>query len=130
MALTAREQRNRDRVLRLYRDVLDPKDRTRLREYLVENYVQHSPEATDGLQGIGDFLDWLKSTYPQHRNHIKRMFAQDDYVVVHLHCPVGPGEPDLAVVDIFRLNEDGMIAEHWDVVQQVPATSKNANTMF
>jgi predicted SnoaL-like aldol condensation-catalyzing enzyme len=130
MALTAKELRNRDRVLALYREVLDRHDRTRLREFLVEDYIQHSPEATDGLGGIGDFLDWIKSTYPGHRNIIKRIFAQDDFVIVHLHCPVGPGEPDLAVVDIFRLNDAGMIAEHWDVVQKVPATSKNANTMF
>jgi predicted SnoaL-like aldol condensation-catalyzing enzyme len=130
MALTAKELRNRDRVLALYREVLDRHDRTRLREFLVEDYIQHSPEATDGLGGIGDFLDWIKATYPGHRNIIKRIFAQDDFVIVHLHCPVGPGEPDLAVVDIFRLNDAGMIAEHWDVVQKVPATSKNANTMF
>jgi predicted SnoaL-like aldol condensation-catalyzing enzyme len=130
MALTAKELRNRDRVLALYREVLDRHDRTRLREFLVEDYIQHSPEATDGLGGIGDFLDWIKSTYPGHRNIIKRIFAQDDFVIVHLRCPVGPGEPDLAVVDIFRLNDAGMIAEHWDVVQKVPATSKNANTMF
>ena len=130
MALTTKELRNRDRVLALYREVLDPHDRTRLREFLVEDYIQHSPEATDGLDGIGDFLDWIKATYPGHRNVIKRIFAQDDHVIVHLHCPVGAGEPDLAVVDIFRLNDAGMIAEHWDVVQRVPPTSKNNNTMF
>ena len=130
MTLSAKEARNRERVLGLYREVLDPHDRSRLREYLLEDYIQHSPEASDGLQGIGDFLDWLKHSYPQHRNHIKRIFAQDDYVIVHLHCPVGPGEADLAVVDIFRLDDQGMIAEHWDVVQRVPATSKNTNTMF
>ena len=130
MALTAKELRNRDRVLALYREVLDPHDRTRLGEFLVENYIQHSPEATDGLDGIGDFLDWIKATHPAHRNIIKRIFAQDDYVIVHLHCPVGPGEADLAVVDLFRLDDAGMIAEHWDVVQHVPPTSKKNNTMF
>ncbi len=56
MTLSATETRNRDHVLALYRNVLDPHDRSRLREYLVEDYIQHSPEATDGLQGIGDFL--------------------------------------------------------------------------
>jgi predicted SnoaL-like aldol condensation-catalyzing enzyme len=130
MALSPTEVRNRDRVLALYQEVLDQHDRTRLREFLVEDYIQHSPEAPDGIAGIGDFLDWIRTTHPAHRNHIKRIFAQDDHVIVHLHCPVGPGQPDLAVVDIFRLNAAGMIVEHWDVVQQVPATAKNANTMF
>jgi predicted SnoaL-like aldol condensation-catalyzing enzyme len=130
MALTQQELRNRDRVLALYRDVLDPHDRSRLHEFLVPEYIQHSPAAPDGLDGIGDFLDWLKREHPQHRNFIKRIFAQDDHVIVHLHCPVGSGHRDLAVVDIFRLNDDGMIVEHWDVVQQVPEVSKNNNTMF
>jgi predicted SnoaL-like aldol condensation-catalyzing enzyme len=129
MALTDREVRNRDHVLALYRNVLDPHDRSRLREYLVEDYIQHSPAATDGLQGIGEFLDWLGRTHPGHRNHIQRIFAQDDFVIVHLRATV-PGEADLAVVDIFRLNDAGMIAEHWDVVQRVPADSKNGNGMF
>ena len=130
MTLSAKELRNRDRALALYRDVLDPHDPTRLREFLVENYIQHSPEATDGIDGIAEFLGWLKAAHPQHRNHVRRIFAQDDHVIVHLHCTVGPGHPDLAVVDIFRFNDAGMIVEHWDVVQKVPETSKNSNTMF
>jgi predicted SnoaL-like aldol condensation-catalyzing enzyme len=129
MALTTMEQRNLERVRGLYRDVLDPHDRTRLQEYLVADYIQHSPEATDGLRGIGDFLDWLKNAHPGHRNHIQRMFAQDDHVIVHLRVTV-PGEADLAVVDIFRLDDTGMIAEHWDIVQRVPPNPKNSNGMF
>ena len=129
MALTSTETRNQERVRGLYRDVLDPHDRTRLAEYLVPDYIQHSPEATDGLGGIGDFLDWLKRDHPGHRNHIQRMLAQDDHVVVHLRVTV-PGQADLAVVDIFRLDTAGMIAEHWDIVQRVPENPKNSNGMF
>lgn len=129
MALTELEIRNRDHVLALYRDVLDPHDRTRLDAYLAAEYMQHSPEATDGLTGIGDFLDWLKTAHPGHRNHIQRILTRDDHVVVHLRVTV-PGEADLAVVDIFRFNAAGMIAEHWDVVQRVPANPKNTNGMF
>jgi len=129
VALSEREIRNRERVLALYRDVLDPHDRTRLREYLVEDYIQHSPAAIDGLAGIGDFLDWLKSAHPGHRNHIQRIFAQEDHVIVHLRVTV-PGDADLAVVDIFRLDDAGMIAEHWDIVQRVPDNPKNTHGMF
>jgi predicted SnoaL-like aldol condensation-catalyzing enzyme len=59
----------------------------------------------------------------------KRLIAEGDLVVVHSHNVPVPGTRGRAVIDIFRL-EDGKIVEHWDVVQEVPETAKNNNTMF
>jgi predicted SnoaL-like aldol condensation-catalyzing enzyme len=58
-----------------------------------------------------------------------RVFADGDYVLLHVHRMRTPGTRGDAIVDIFRL-QDGKIAEHWDAIQPIPETSANANTMF
>jgi predicted SnoaL-like aldol condensation-catalyzing enzyme len=50
-------------------------------------------------------------------------------VIAHVHGIREPGQRGTAIVEIFRL-EDGKIVEHWDVMQQVPETSANPNSMF
>jgi predicted SnoaL-like aldol condensation-catalyzing enzyme len=67
--------------------------------------------------------------YPRLRVDFKRFFADENLVAVHSHMTREPGDRGLAVVDIFRLEND-KIVEHWDVIQPVPATTANPNGMF
>jgi predicted SnoaL-like aldol condensation-catalyzing enzyme len=60
---------------------------------------------------------------------IKRIFAERDFVIAHLHGVRRPGQRGSAIVDIFRL-EAGKIVEHWDVIQPVPEDAANPNGMF
>ena len=92
-------------------------------------YRQHNPGAADGAESYIAFMKRLAQTYPDFRMETKRMIAEGDTVVLHSHLVLKPGDRGLAVVDIFRL-ENGKIVEHWDVVQEVPETSANNNTMF
>ena len=98
-------------------------------KYLGPHYRQHNPGAGDGPEPFIAAVKGLTKTFPELRMEPKRIIAEGDIVVLHSHLVREPGDRGRAVVDIFRL-ENGKIVEHWDVVQEVPETSANNNTMF
>jgi predicted SnoaL-like aldol condensation-catalyzing enzyme len=129
MAKTPEEQANRQLVLDMYEQVLKPLDSARVDAFFTPGYIQHSPLAATGAVGLKTFLDWAKGTSPQAEHRVKRIFADGDHVIAHVHVIINPGERGLAVTDIFRI-ENHRIAEHWDAAQPVPAESANDNGMF
>jgi len=129
MSRTQEEQRRLDLVLEMYREVLIAMDSSKVDRYLSPKYVQHSSLAPPGLQALKDFLDTVRRQSPDATQTIKRAFVDGDHVIVHVHVVRFPGDPGLAVIDIFRV-EDDAIVEHWDVLQEVPAKPVNPNPMF
>jgi predicted SnoaL-like aldol condensation-catalyzing enzyme len=129
MSRTAAEQANLDHVLAMYRDVLMALDSARVDDYILPGYIQHSSLAEPGVQALKDWLDARRADSPDAVQTIHRAFVDGDHVIVHVHVSRWKGDPGLAVVDIFRM-EDGMIAEHWDVLQDMPAEPVNPNSMF
>lgn len=61
--------------------------------------------------------------------YIERVLADGDLVVTHAEVVLVAGQPGRAVADFWRLDE-GKVFEHWDVVQDVPEISADANGMF
>ena len=120
---------NRRLVMDVYEHVLKPLDASRVDDYFRPDYIQHNPMARTGASGLKDFLGWAKSVSPSAEHHVKRLFVDGDYVIAHVHVIIEPGELGSAVVDIFRL-QDGKIAEHWDVAQQIPRHRQNDNGMI
>jgi predicted SnoaL-like aldol condensation-catalyzing enzyme len=98
-------------------------------KYLGPHYRQHNPGAADGPEPFIETVKRFAQIFPELRMEPKRIIAEGNYVVLHSHLILKPGDRGTAVVDIFRL-ENGKIVEHWDVVQEVPETAKNSNTMF
>ena len=98
-------------------------------KYLGLHYRQHNPGAGDGPEPFIETVKRFAQNFPDFRMEPKRIIAEGDLVVLHSHLILKPGDRGTAVVDIFRL-ENGKIVEHWDVVQEVPETSANNNTMF
>jgi predicted SnoaL-like aldol condensation-catalyzing enzyme len=120
---------NKRTVVDFYEKALNQKDFDAAAKYFGPRYVQHNPTAPDGIEGFKKFITFRKEKFPDAHSDIKQVFADGDYVILHVHAVPTPGERGSAIVDIFKL-ENGKIVEHWDVIQPVPEKSANTNTMF
>ncbi len=120
---------NKKTVTAFYDAAINHKDFDAAAKFLGPRYVQHTPRAADGPEGLEAFLALLREKFPGYHSDIKRVFADGDYVILHVHNVPTPGARGAAIVDIFKL-EDGKIVEHWDVRQEIPEQSANSNTMF
>ncbi len=114
-------ERNKQTISRML-DAIRRGDVDAFDDLIVDNYVQHNPQAGNGRQSLKDFFE---STGPLDIE-VHRMIAEDDLVAVHSNLKTW----NMAVIDIFRLDGDGKVIEHWDVLQDVPPTTVSGNDMF
>jgi predicted SnoaL-like aldol condensation-catalyzing enzyme len=122
-------QANTDAVLAFYEHAVNRRDFAAAAQFLAPVLIQHRNDAADGADGLREFIDRMRAAYPRSHCEIKRVFADGDYVILHVHVVREPGARGSAHVDIFRL-EGGKVTEHWDVDEPIPAQITNPHGPF
>lgn len=123
-------ERNKANAMAFYDRMFNACDpRGAIDTYVGADYIQHNPHVVSGKQGFIDYFERMARDYPGKHVTFKRAIAEGDLVVLHCH-QVWPGDLEYAGIDIFRFDGDGKIVEHWDVLQELPATSAHENGMF
>jgi len=120
---------NKKAALEFYDLAINKKDYEAASKFIGADYRQHNPLVGDGKEGFKAFLAMLRKDFPEAHSEVKRVFAEGDYVIIHVHSLRVPNTQGRAIFDCFRF-ENGKIVEHWDAIQDIPEKSANSNGMF
>ena len=86
-----------------------------------EEYIQHNPNVPNGKEAVLGFVQSAGISV-----EVKQIMAQGDLVFSLNHYPGAR----MAIMDIFRLDENGKVVEHWDVAQQISPDIAHENGVF
>src|SRR5437667_2532041 len=122
------ESKNKALVLEAFDTLFNKRDYAAAERYWAPNYIQHSAHIGPGREGL---IDLIKSLPPTLKYEAGTIVAEKDFVIVHGRFS-GFGQPvNWIAADIVRI-KDGILVEHWDVIQNeaTQEQSKSGRPMF
>ena len=113
------EESNKALVLAAFDTLFNKRDYNAAERYWSSNYIQHSAHIAPGRDGL---FNLVRSTPPTLKYEPGLIVAENDYVIVHGRFS-GTGRPrNWIAADVVRV-ADGVLAEHWDVLQDEATTA-------
>ena len=125
---TTQTEQNKATVLEAFDTLFNRRDYAAAEKFWSPDYIQHSAHIEPGRDGL---FNLVKAAPAELRYEHDMIVAEDDLVMVHGRFS-GRGAPtNWVAVDILVVT-DGLLMEHWDVLQDEAsrATSKSGRPMF
>jgi predicted SnoaL-like aldol condensation-catalyzing enzyme len=122
------EEKNKAFVLKAFDTLFNKREYTAAERFWSPHYIQHSAHIAPGREGL---FDLIKSLPPTLKYEAGTIVSEDNFVIVHGRFS-GFGAPvNWIAADILRI-EDGLLVEHWDVIQDeaTEEQSKSRAPMF
>ena len=126
---------NKQLVYDMYRIVLQAGQADRAGEFIAEDYIQHNPNAGQGLAGVQEYI---RATRPEREIEDRlnlpliHLMAEGDYVTTAFVRPEKDAGGNIyysSWFDLYRI-EGGKIAEHWDpMLKSDPRIDPNQNRL-
>jgi predicted SnoaL-like aldol condensation-catalyzing enzyme len=123
------EYKNKELVLKGFDTLFNKRDYAAAEKFWSPDYIQHSAHIAPGREGLFALVKSAPSTMKYEHGTI---VAEGDVVIVHgRFSGHGLGPVNWIAADILRI-KDGVMAEHWDVIQDEASrsTSQSGLPMF
>jgi deazaflavin-dependent oxidoreductase (nitroreductase family) len=122
------EERNMALVLEAFDTLFNRRDYAAAQQFWSSDYIQHSAHIEPGRDGL---FNLIKASPAEMRYENALTIANGDYVMLHGRFSNTGLPANWIAVDVVRM-QDGLLAEHWDVLQDeaTAAESKSGLPMF
>jgi predicted SnoaL-like aldol condensation-catalyzing enzyme len=122
------QEKNKSLVLDAFDTLFNKRDYAAAEKFWSLNYIQHSAHIPPGRDGL---FNLIKASPPSLRYEHGLIMAEEDFVIVHGRYSNTGLPANWIVADIVRV-KSGVLAEHWDVIQDeaTRAQSKSGVPMF
>lgn len=124
----SKAEKNKTIVLEAFDTLFNKRDYAAAERFWSANYIQHSAHIEPGRDGL---FNLIKGTPPTLKYEPGVVVAEGDFVIIHGRFSDFGLPVNWIAADIVRM-QDGILVEHWDVIQDeaTKAQSKSGNPMF
>jgi predicted SnoaL-like aldol condensation-catalyzing enzyme len=124
--MASMEEKNKSLVLEAFDTLFNKRDYEAAARYWSPNYIQHSAHIEPGREGL---FNLIKTSPASLKYEPGVIVAQGDFVIVHGRFSGTRLPRNWIAADIVRI-ADGVLAEHWDVLQDEAARAESGLPMF